>query len=68
MGDTDEADKYRALFEQIKTAFNQRYVTADGHIKGGTQCAYCLALRFDLLAGDLRAKAAQYLADDVGGS
>jgi alpha-L-rhamnosidase len=63
--DAAGAGKYGALSEQIKTAFDQRYVTADGHIKDGTQCAYCLALRFDLLPAELRAKAAQYLADDV---
>jgi alpha-L-rhamnosidase len=65
VGDTANADKYQQLFEQIKAAFNQRYVEADGHIKNATQSSYCMALRFDLLPDDLRPKAAQYLADDV---
>ena len=64
-GDAAGAAKYKQLFEQIKTAFNQRYVSADGHIQGGTQCAYCMALRFNLLPDDLRPLAGQYLEDDV---
>jgi alpha-L-rhamnosidase len=65
VGDTVAADKYQKLFEQIEAAFNQRYVTADGHIQGGTQCGYAMALRFNLLPEALRPKAAQYLADAV---
>jgi alpha-L-rhamnosidase len=64
-GDTASADKYQQLFEQIKTAFDQRYVSADGHVQGGTQCGYCMALRFNLLPDELRAQAGQYLEDDV---
>jgi alpha-L-rhamnosidase len=65
VGDTAGADKYQALFEQIKAAFDQRYVKPDGHLEDPTQCGYCLALRFNLMPEDLRVKAGQYLADDV---
>ena len=65
VGDTADADKYDALFGQIKAAFIQRYVAADGRILGDTQCDYAMALRFDLLPENLRAKAGQYLADDI---
>jgi len=65
VGNTVAADKYQQLFEQIKTAFDQRYVQPDGHVQGGTQCAYCLALQFDLLPPDLRSKAAGYLSDNI---
>jgi alpha-L-rhamnosidase len=64
-GDTANATKYRQLFDQIKAAFDQHYVSADGHIQNGTQCGYSMALRFDLLPNDLRPKAAQYLEEDV---
>ena len=64
-GDTAGAAKYQQLFDQIKAAFDQRYVSADGHIQGGTQCAYCMALRFNLLPDEMRPQAAQYLEDDV---
>ena len=53
------------LFQEIKAAFNKRYVTPDGRIHGNTQCCYAMALKFDLLPDELRAKAAQYLEDDI---
>ena len=65
LGQVDVADKYDRLFADIKAAFNQRYVAADGQIKGHTQCCYILALKFDLLPPELRAKAAQFLEDDI---
>jgi alpha-L-rhamnosidase len=65
VGNTEEADKYEQLFEDIKTAFDKRYVSPDGSITGNTQCGYALALKFELLPEDLRAQAAEHLADDV---
>jgi alpha-L-rhamnosidase len=65
LGRTDDADKYDQLFADIKTAFNKRYVAPDGRIQGNTQCAYAMALKFDLLPEDLRPKAAQYLEEDI---
>ena len=47
-----DADKYNALFEQIRAAFNRAYVAADGRIKGDTQTCYVLALAFDLVQGE----------------
>jgi alpha-L-rhamnosidase len=65
LGHEAKARKYEQLFEDIKTAFNKRYVSPDGSIKGNTQCAYAMALRFDLLPDDMRPKAAQHLEDDI---
>ena len=81
LGKTEEAAKYEQLFQDIKAAFNKKYVTADGHIqvssaikkndkietviRGNTQCCYVLALKFDLLSEENRAKAAQYLVEDI---
>lgn len=65
LGRSEEADKYEKLFQDIKAAFVKRYVDADGHIDGNTQTSYLLALKFDLLPDDQRAKAAQYLEDDI---
>jgi alpha-L-rhamnosidase len=65
VGNTANAQKYETLAGQIKDAFNQKYVTPDGHIQGNTQCDYAMALRFNLLPDALRPKAGQYLADDV---
>jgi alpha-L-rhamnosidase len=65
LGRAQESAKYEALFQQIKAAFDKRYVAADGRISGHTQCDYALALKFDLLPDVLRPKAAQLLADDI---
>ncbi len=65
LGREEAADKYQKLFEDIKVAFNQAYVAADGRIKGNTQCAYLVALKFELLPENLRSKAAQYLEQDI---
>ena len=65
LGRMEEANKYERLFEDIKAAFNNRYVAADGRIKGNTQCAYAMALKFELLPENLRPQAAQYLEQDI---
>jgi alpha-L-rhamnosidase len=65
IGERADAARYDALFERIKTAFNTAFVAPDGRIKGNTQTAYVVALRFGLLPESLRAPAAQYLVDDI---
>jgi len=65
LGNTEDAAKYRQLYQEIKDAFNKEYVSADGRIKGNTQCCYTMALKFGLLPEEMRAKAAQYLIDDI---
>jgi alpha-L-rhamnosidase len=65
LGREEEAKKYEQLFNDIKAAFNQAYVAADGRIKGNTQCGYAMALKFELLSDEQRAKAAQYLEEDI---
>jgi len=65
LGKTDDAAKYEQLFQDIKAAFNKKYVAADGRIHGNTQCCYVMALKFDLLSDEMRAKAIQYLVEDI---
>lgn len=65
LGKTDDAAKYDKLYRDIAGAFNQAFVSTNGAIKGDTQTAYILALQFDLLPENLRAAAAQRLAEDV---
>jgi alpha-L-rhamnosidase len=65
LGKAEDAAKYRKLFEQIKRAFNERFVQADGRITGDTQTSYALALKFELLPHELRSKATQYLEEDI---
>jgi alpha-L-rhamnosidase len=65
VGRANDAARYNQLFQDIKAAFDKKYVTTDGHVQGNTQTAYALALKFDLLPDNLRTNAAEYLADDV---
>jgi len=65
IGDSANAAKYQDLFEQIKTAFDQHYVGGDGKLKDGSQTAYSIALRFNLLPDDKRAAAGDVLAQNV---
>jgi alpha-L-rhamnosidase len=65
LGKTEDAAKYRELFESIKASFNRAYVDEDGRIKGNTQCDYVLALAFNLLDGARRDQAVKHLIDDI---
>jgi len=65
LGRKTEAQRYQALFEQIKSAFNQRFVSPDGRMEGDTQGGYALALSFGLLSPDLRPKAAELLTANI---
>ncbi len=65
LGKQADAVKYRRLFEDIKKAFNEAYVAADGRIEGDTQTVYVLALAFDLLPPERRERATQYLVNDI---
>jgi len=65
LGKTEDAKKYRQLFEEIRAAFNKAYVAPDGRIKGDTQTVYVLALAFDLLPKELREPARKYLVDNI---
>ena len=65
LGKADDEQKYAALFNGIKAAFNQAFVGPDARIKGNTQCGYVVALRFSLLPDALRPLAAQHLTDDI---
>ena len=66
LGKTADAATYEALFQTIKTAFINKYVNpTTGVMTGNTQCAYAMALKFDLLPENLRDEAAQLLENDV---
>ncbi|MFY0606442.1 MAG: glycoside hydrolase family 78 protein [Cyclobacteriaceae bacterium] len=65
LGKNDEAQVYEELAEKVKKAFIQEFITPNGRLVSHTQTAYALALSFDLIPEELRAKAAQHFADDV---
>ena len=65
LGRKEDAQRYGELFQQIKAAFNQRFVKPDGRIEGDTQGGYALALDFNLLPDELRPKAASLLVENI---
>ncbi|MHC4694304.1 MAG: family 78 glycoside hydrolase catalytic domain, partial [Planctomycetota bacterium] len=65
LGKDEDAKKYKALFRQIREAFNKAYVSEDGRIKGDTQTCYAMGIYFDLLAVDKRELAAKHLVDAI---
>jgi alpha-L-rhamnosidase len=69
LGNTADATTYEALFQTIRTAFNNKYVnqTTGAFIGTGTdtQCSYAMALKFDLLPTSLRDEVIQLLENDV---
>ena len=65
LGLENEAKEYSELFEEIKKAFNEEFVSPNGRIDSNTQTAYSLALAFNLLPYSLRDQAAARLAEDV---
>jgi len=66
LGYHDDAIRYRKLFEQIKHAFVEAYVTSDGRIANDAQGCYALALHFDLLDEPLRSKSMMRLVEAIG--
>lgn len=65
LGKAEDAEKYEKEFQAVRRAFIEKYVSPDGKVAGGTQCAYLMALKFDLLPQALRAQAADYLEQDI---
>jgi alpha-L-rhamnosidase len=65
--DDDSAQRYQELFECIRQAFCEEFVSPAGRIGTNTQTAYVLALKFDLLPDEMRAEAARRLVADIKG-
>lgn len=65
LGKHDDAEKYNTLLKNIKTAFQQEFMSPNGRLSSHTQTAYSLALAFDLIPEHLQINTAQRLANDV---
>ncbi|HEX7070077.1 MAG TPA: glycoside hydrolase family 78 protein, partial [Rhodothermales bacterium] len=65
LGKSDDARRYAALLDEIKSAFRREFVTDSGRLASNTQTAYALALAFDLLPPEMETSAAARLAADV---
>ena len=70
LGKTADAARYRQLFQDIRSAFQKKFVNADGTIGTASQGGYALALAYDLLDGEQVRRAGDHLVaaiDDRGG-
>ncbi len=64
-GKTEKAAEYLDLYEKVKSAFNQKYVKADGSLTIDTQTAYVLAIWMQLMPESLRTAAGKVLANKI---
>jgi alpha-L-rhamnosidase len=65
VGRDADAERCATLAGRIRETFAREFVDAEGRVSGGTQTAYLLALAFELLPGELAARAAGHLIADV---
>ncbi len=63
IGQTEDAQKYNRLFDNIKAAFNRAFVMENGRILGDTQTGYALALNLGFLSHQFNELAGQHLVD-----
>ena len=66
IGRGEDAKGYFSLFEDIRQAFVDTFVSSNGYIKGDTQTCYVLALKMELLPDKLRPLAAKRLVEKIG--
>jgi alpha-L-rhamnosidase len=65
LGKEEDAAKYQRLYEDVRRAFAQKFITPSGLVAGLTQTAYVLALHFDLLDESQRPAATAALVNDI---
>ena len=65
LGKTEDAARYRALFAQLRDAFDHAFVQPDGTVGSGSQTSYVLALHMNLLPAALQQSAADKLVADI---
>ncbi|XOV90966.1 MAG: family 78 glycoside hydrolase catalytic domain [Bacteroidota bacterium] len=61
----EDAQHYRALFDNIKSAFAEKYIKEDGYTIEDSQTSYALALYFNLYPKELAVKGAARLAEKI---
>ncbi|WP_190972021.1 alpha-L-rhamnosidase [Bifidobacterium vespertilionis] len=64
LGDGADASRYRSLAAHVREGFRGRFVHEDGSMTSDTQCAYCLAIVFDLFDGGSDSAARRAFAGD----
>jgi alpha-L-rhamnosidase len=65
LGEEKDSQEYSNLAKNIKSAFLEEFVTANGRLVSDTQTAYTLALALDILPDSVNNKAAENLYNNV---
>lgn len=67
LGKKEEEKKFKKLYKDISTAFEERFFTEDGKFesKKQTQTSYLLAIYFDLLKPETKLKAQKHLLNEI---
>ena len=65
LGRTSDAEKYAELIAHIRSAYQQKYVQADGSIVGNTQTSYVLTLAMGLAPDALKKSMTERLVRDI---
>ena len=65
LGKTEDAARYRELFQTARAAWTKRFATAEGLVSPPYQTPYLLGLEFDLLPEEMRSQAAAQLVKDI---
>lgn len=65
LGRTEDAAKYRKLYEGIVEAFHREFITPNGRLAAHTQTAHVLPLMFGLVDGPIKERLARTLAEYV---
>ena len=63
LGKNQEAEKYRALYERIRVAFQETCVDKDGRIDPDLQGMYVCAIDFDMVPQETKVKMAKRLVE-----
>jgi alpha-L-rhamnosidase len=67
LGRDKEAQRFQAMFERVRAAFQTEFLREDCRLTVEAQTAYLLALAFNLLPEDVRRRAADRLVDNIRG-
>lgn len=65
LGRTGDAERFNAMYERIRAAFQKEWLREDGRLTVDTQTAYLLALAFNLLPKEVRGRAAAHLVENI---
>lgn len=65
LGRKEEAERFQAMFERVRGAFQKEFLLPDGRLTVPTQTAYLLALAFDLVPEALRPRTAEHLVEAI---